>query len=156
MISWRTDATDYHDYLERMNTHTYELIDAALRHPHLTVDVWGPHWAGYDPTLPVSTNLKRRAWRVYRLEQAKREWTEAVRLYELDVAEREKRVEEKRWWSWADIRHRPVQKVEQVAMEADDERPVGPGEWVQPVWEVKDGDGECHESLKWDVAWTIS
>ncbi|WVQ79250.1 hypothetical protein IAT38_001346 [Cryptococcus sp. DSM 104549] len=63
--------TDYTDYLERMNTHTYEIVDAALRHPHLIVDVWGPGWAGYDRSIPLSANVRKRAHRLSQLEKSR-------------------------------------------------------------------------------------
>lgn len=57
-----TLLTDYHDYLERMNTHTYELVDAALRHPLIDVDVWGPKWKHWNASLSVAENVRRRSW----------------------------------------------------------------------------------------------
>ncbi|WVQ75041.1 hypothetical protein IAR50_004650 [Cryptococcus sp. DSM 104548] len=63
--------TDYKDYLERMNTHTYEIVDAALRHPGLIVDVWGPGWAGYDRSIPLSANIRKRSHRTSQLEKSK-------------------------------------------------------------------------------------
>ncbi|EJU06056.1 hypothetical protein DACRYDRAFT_73322 [Dacryopinax primogenitus] len=51
----------YHDYMERPNSVFYEIVDAARRHPGLEVaDVWGPGWADWDDTVPVSANLARR------------------------------------------------------------------------------------------------
>ena len=69
-----------------MNSHTYEIVDgeyalllrsltdmvvcaAALRIPHLKVDVWGPGWAGYDRHLSLSTNIRRRQCRLSELER---------------------------------------------------------------------------------------
>lgn len=46
-----------------MNTHTYEIIDAALRHPLVDVDVWGPKWKDWDPELTVAENIRRRGWK---------------------------------------------------------------------------------------------
>lgn len=45
-----------------MNTHTYEIVDAALRHPLVDVDVWGPKWKHWDPSLSVAENVRRRSW----------------------------------------------------------------------------------------------
>lgn len=60
---------DYHDYLERMNTHTYEIVDAAIRHPHIArLDVWGPKWRYWDASVPVSENIRRRMWWIWELE----------------------------------------------------------------------------------------
>ncbi|ORX35459.1 hypothetical protein BD324DRAFT_632928 [Kockovaella imperatae] len=66
--------TDYKDYLERMNSHTYEIVDAALRIPYLKVDVWGPGWAGYNRSLSVAANVRRRQCRLQQqaLSKAKR------------------------------------------------------------------------------------
>lgn len=86
-----------------MNSHTYEIIDgeyithafcsepdtpltAALRHPGLMIDVWGPHWTGYNLSLPLSVNVRRRAHRVQQLEISKKEW-EAEKV----ASERERR-----------------------------------------------------------------
>lgn len=61
--------TDYHDYLERMNTHTYEIVDAAIRHPHVSrLDVWGPKWRYWDPEAPLSENMRRRMWWMEEME----------------------------------------------------------------------------------------
>ncbi|CDZ97915.1 hypothetical protein [Phaffia rhodozyma] len=52
--------TDYLDYLDRMDTVIYELIDASLRHPGLVVDVWGPQWGEWDNTKTLSDNIHAR------------------------------------------------------------------------------------------------
>jgi hypothetical protein len=54
-----------------MNTHTYEIVDAALRLSNVTVDVWGPGWKGYDKSWPLSANIKRRQHRLHQLQQAR-------------------------------------------------------------------------------------
>ncbi|KAJ9112668.1 hypothetical protein QFC22_006170 [Naganishia vaughanmartiniae] len=60
---WWVCDIDYHDYLERMNTHTYEIVDAAIRHPDISrLDVWGPQWRYWDPTVALSENVRRRMW----------------------------------------------------------------------------------------------
>ncbi|KAJ9107158.1 hypothetical protein QFC19_002818 [Naganishia cerealis] len=70
--------TDYHDYLERMNTHTYEIVDAAIRHPDISrLDVWGPKWRYWDPTVALSENLRRRMWWLDELEMRKSRWQES-------------------------------------------------------------------------------
>ncbi|CAD6581519.1 MAG: hypothetical protein CYPHOPRED_001599 [Cyphobasidiales sp. Tagirdzhanova-0007] len=63
---------DFKDYLERMNSHSYELwavffvqsldswVDAAMRHPRVQSDVWGLGWAGWDESLTLSENLAAR------------------------------------------------------------------------------------------------
>lgn len=78
---------DYKDYLERMNTHTYEIVDAALRHPHLIVDVWGPGWAGYNKSIPLSANIRKRAHRVSQLEKSKNEFEKKQRKKRGNLAE---------------------------------------------------------------------
>ncbi|KAJ9119301.1 hypothetical protein QFC24_005772 [Naganishia onofrii] len=61
---------DYHDYLERMNTHTYEIVDAAIRHPGISrLDIWGPKWRYWDPTVALSENVRRRMWWLDELEK---------------------------------------------------------------------------------------
>jgi hypothetical protein len=53
-----------------MNTQTYELIDAAIRHPHVSLlDVWGPKWRYWDPSVAVSENMRRRMWWIRELEE---------------------------------------------------------------------------------------
>ncbi|KAJ9095307.1 hypothetical protein QFC21_005673 [Naganishia friedmannii] len=67
---WRISLQDYHDYLERMNTHTYEIVDAAIRHPDISrLDVWGPKWRYWDPTVALSENMRRRMWWLDELEK---------------------------------------------------------------------------------------
>lgn len=62
-------ALDYRDYLDRMNTHTYEIVDSLLRHPLVSkVDVWGPGWNGWDNDIDIGENVRRRMWRVWQLE----------------------------------------------------------------------------------------
>jgi len=53
-----------------MNTHTYEIVDAALRHPNAIVDVWGPGWKGYNKSEPLSINIKRRQNRIHQIESS--------------------------------------------------------------------------------------
>ena len=53
-----------------MNTHTYEIVDSALRHPLIEhVDVWGPKWSGWHPDLDIGENVRRRMWRIAELER---------------------------------------------------------------------------------------
>lgn len=70
-----------------MNTHTYEIVDAALRHPHLIVDVWGPGWAGYNKSIPLSANIRKRAHRVSQLEKSKVEFEKKQRKKRENLAE---------------------------------------------------------------------
>nr|XP_019009410.1 uncharacterized protein I206_06059 [Kwoniella pini CBS 10737]OCF48191.1 hypothetical protein I206_06059 [Kwoniella pini CBS 10737] len=86
--------TDYKDYLERMNTHTYEIVDAALRHPHLIVDVWGPGWEGYDRSIPLSANIRKRAHRIAQLENSKKEFIEKQEMKKTLAEPHEDEIEE--------------------------------------------------------------
>jgi hypothetical protein len=43
-----------------MNTATAELISAALAHPFIETDVWGPNWAGWTAERTISQNLAAR------------------------------------------------------------------------------------------------
>src|SRR4051794_3488719 len=36
---------------------------AAIRYPHIDVDIWGPKWKHWDPELTVSENVRRRGWK---------------------------------------------------------------------------------------------
>lgn len=79
--------TDFHDYLERMNTNTYEIIDAAIRHPQIDIDIWGPYWSGWDPTVPVSENVRRRSWKMIESD----EWVKGRQTRKWDWGEISKR-----------------------------------------------------------------
>lgn len=52
----------YADYLTRMNTYKYEIVDAAIKHPSIDAEVWGPSWDDYswDNSLSMSQNMKKR------------------------------------------------------------------------------------------------
>lgn len=103
-----------------MNTHTYEIIDAALRHPHIITDVWGPGWAGYDRSVPLSENVRRRAWRVAHLE-------ESQRAHERKKAE---------WWDYKMGNVKRKLRGERGA-KADKEKKAevsDPGDWQRPEW----------------------
>ncbi|GHJ89456.1 hypothetical protein NliqN6_5858 [Naganishia liquefaciens] len=103
--------TDYHDYLERMNTHTYEIVDAAIRHPHIArLDVWGPKWRYWDADVPVSENIRRRMWWIRELEarRAEREQhfaggnsTQGAEGNQLFAEEYMSREEMDGWWALA-------------------------------------------------------
>lgn len=105
-----------------MNTHTYEIVDAALRHPHVTVDVWGPGWAGYNRSVPLSENVRRRAWRIADLEASK--------------SAHERKKEE--WWNVTMGTYKKKLRGERGAkkeLEMARERGVSdPGEWERPGW----------------------
>ena len=57
-----------------MNTHTYEIVDAALRHSNAIVDVWGPGWKGYNSSEPLSVNIKRRQNRIHQIESSEADY----------------------------------------------------------------------------------
>lgn len=147
-----------------MNTHTYEIVDgkvmtlpksiiaeisiAALRHRHLQADVWGPGWAGYDITLPLSVNVRRRQHRLAQLERSQRDFERRVtEKSEAARKERERVIKwrkRRKWWSvWA-VRGRPTEHTQ-----VD----VAPEQWVKPDWEMQ-WDG-CSD-LRFDIVWTIS
>ena len=125
---------DYTDYLERMNTHTYEIVDAALRHPDILIDVWGPGWKGYDPALPLSVNVKRRQARLSQLERSRRENDDAV--------------EEKRRMGLVPEQNYPHASRRPDAPEAVDER-------QDPPWNELDDETICGDMI-FEAAWTIS
>lgn len=108
-----------------MNTHTYEIVDAALRHPNVIVDVWGPGWKGYDKAIPLSLNLKRRQYRIHQLEKSKED-------YELAVSRKKGGG---RWFG--------EQQEQDV------------GEWVEPEWTCTDEENECGEvkfDIVWTIS----
>ncbi|OWZ54426.1 hypothetical protein C349_03544 [Cryptococcus neoformans var. grubii Br795] len=118
--------TDYKDYLERMNTHTYEIVDAALRHPHLIVDVWGPGWAGYNKSIPLSANIRKRAHRVSQLEKSKNEFEKKQRKKRGNLAEgAEQEVWQRPAWldvvpdECSDVRYDVVLTISNIYKETD-------------------------------------
>ncbi|WWD20263.1 hypothetical protein CI109_104739 [Kwoniella shandongensis] len=141
--------TDYNDYLERMNTHTYEIVDAALRHPHLIVDVWGPGWAGYDRSIPLSANIRKRAHRIAQLESSKADF-EKIQREQADEKEKERKWREKREWlsRTFEVTRAPVRGDEVVMGEEEEER------WARPEWNEEVPE-ECSE-VRFDVVLTIS
>lgn len=95
-----------------MNTHTYEIIDAAIRHPHVArLDVWGPKWRYWDPDAPLSENMRRRMWWIDELETRKRiveerlrmmgNVTQSVEANQLVAEELMSREEMDAWWAAA-------------------------------------------------------
>ncbi len=118
---------DYKDYLERMNTHTYEIVDAALRHPNVIVDVWGPGWKGYNKSLPLSVNIKRRQNRVHQMEQSRKSY-EASRI-------------EKKGGSWFGTRMEDGEAF---------------GDWIEPEWIFGDEENAECGPIHFDAVLTIS
>ena len=112
-----------------MNTHTYEIVDAALRHPNVVTDVWGPGWKGYDRSIPLSENIKRRQQRVYQVEKSK-----------LDHQEATIKRKSGNWFGT-----RMEDKGEEI------------GEWVQPEWDLDNLNQttECGP-IHFDIVLTIS
>jgi len=114
-----------------MNTHTYEIVDAALRHPNAIVDVWGPGWKNYDRSVPLSVNLKRRQKRIQQIERSKAEYE----------AEKVRRLR-KGWYA----------RTEQAEME-----PWMQPEWEDIDGETTDsGEGDECGDVRFDIVWTIS
>jgi hypothetical protein len=72
------------------------LILAALRHPNIITDVWGPGWKGWDNGLTISGNAKRRARRIEQIERSKAEYEEQQRLRAMA---RQREVERKQAWA---------------------------------------------------------
>ena len=114
-----------------------------MRHPNTIVDVWGPGWAGWDRTLPLSVNVRRRAHRIAQLEASKRDWEEDQRRAELGRGKQAKR----EWWStFAETTRAPnapprMEEAEQAV-------------WEKPEWSTEDVQ-EC-SSTTFDLVWTIS
>ncbi|WWC92732.1 uncharacterized protein L201_007691 [Kwoniella dendrophila CBS 6074] len=142
--------TDYNDYLERMNTHTYEIVDAALRHPHLIVDVWGPGWEGYNRSIPLSHNVRNRQNRIARLEQSKEEFDQNQIQKTLEM-ENKLTIQKKREWI---SRRFEVTRSPQSESPVLDEGSIE-AEWAKPPWSNEYPD-ECNEQTKFDVVFTIS
>jgi hypothetical protein len=147
LVSETRLTKDYTDYLERMNTHTYEIVDAALRYPDVMVDVWGPGWKGYNRSVPLSENVRQRAWRIQQLEESKADWIRKRREREETAEKQRSRRERRQWWTWAEVA-RPPGMVETFDVEVLDDE-----EWEEPEWDV--GGKGCSD-VQWDVVWTIS
>ncbi|KAK4686530.1 hypothetical protein P7C73_g3598, partial [Tremellales sp. Uapishka_1] len=120
-----------------MNTHTYEIIDAAFRHPHITVDVWGPSWAGYNRSIPLSENVRRRAHRIAQLERSKEQW-ELEKWQKNEEREAIIEKERRRWWSSSKV----------------DVPPLGDSDWVAPEWDDT-LDAACGP-VQFEIVWTFS
>ncbi|BEJ14168.1 hypothetical protein CspHIS471_0313420 [Cutaneotrichosporon sp. HIS471] len=138
--------TAYDDYLQRMNTHTYEIVDAALRHPNVIVDVWGPGWAGYDWNVPLSVNVKRRANRIAQLETSRAEHTAAA-IRTRQAAARERWASERNNWFRMFAQAPPP--VTDMPNEESDFEPWTTPEWIERV-------DECNDAVRYDIVWTIS
>lgn len=148
---------DYEDYLSRMNTHTYEIIDAALRYPQLRVDVWGPGWKGYDSSLALSENVRRRAWRVHQLEEGKTAWEAQKEADEVD--RRLRKDEEAKKWKNRIRSHPAVQLLLKAVAPDQTDRPFFPQKDEIPKWMPSEDwaqpGREC-APVQWDIVWTIS
>jgi hypothetical protein len=132
-----------------MNTHTYEIVDAALRHPNVIVDVWGPGWKGYNQSIPLSRNVEMRARRISQLEQSEAVWKAAKRQAREDWEGQERRRERRARWGWADVARIPG------TVESFQAEPLHVGPWEVPEW--GEGDvGEGCSDVRWDIVWTMS
>ena len=159
------ERSAYTDYLERMNTHTYEIVDgkavvlayerylahtlvAALRHPHVQVDVWGPGWSGYNDLLPLSVNVRRRQHRLVQLVKARRDFEERIVLQHVEYAKKRRKRERWEWWtSWITRKRRlsPLELIKEAEESIE--------KWVDPEWE--DAPAICGDKC-FDLVWTIS
>ncbi|WWD04530.1 hypothetical protein V865_002600 [Kwoniella europaea PYCC6329] len=142
--------TDYNDYLERMNTHTYEIVDAALRHPQIIVDVWGPGWEGYDRSIPLSANIRKRAHRIAQLEQSKKDHEEQQNMRKVE-REREMQLKNKKEWysRRLEVTRSPTDEIAEAVEEGEEE------EWSKPAWYEETPEG-CNSDIKFDIVFTVS
>lgn len=122
------------------NSHADTAV-AALRHPHIITDVWGPGWRGYNRDLTLSVNVQRRARRIEQLERSKAAYEKQKRH---DARKRAK--EAKRRAKWAKWTFGLVDLV------VPEETQLGP--WQAPDWELEYEEG-CGP-VKWEAVWTIS
>jgi hypothetical protein len=140
-----------------MNTHTYELVDSALRHPLISrVDVWGPEWNGWDPEVDIGENVRRRMWRINEIdkvvERKKREGRKARSRSRAGEQVGGRQREEDDWAGiWKD-RDEQVRMEEQDAEETTVEDGVKMGKWLEAVGQVSEG---C-PAEGFDLVWTIS
>jgi hypothetical protein len=121
--------------------HGTTLILAALRHPNIITDVWGPGWKGWDNGLTISGNAKRRARRIEQIERSKAEYEEQQRLR---AQARQREVERKQAWAkW-------TLGMSRMVLPEEIEYPP----WQLPQW-LDDYDEGCGP-VKWEIVWTIS
>lgn len=138
-----------------MNTHTYEIVDSALRHPLISrVDVWGPGWNGWDPEVNIGENVRRRMWRVSEIDKVtKGKDTDERRARAGEqVVGRQREGDD---WSgiWKDWDHQV--RMEQQSSELEKstvEDGVKMGKWL----EVVEGVAEGCPAEGFDLVWTIS
>lgn len=138
-----------------MNTHTYEIVDSALRHPLISrVDVWGPGWNGWDPEVNIGENVRRRMWRVSEIDKVakKKEMDERRARAGEQVVGRQR--EDNDWAGiWKDSDHQV--RLEEQASEMEKstvEDGVKMGKWL----EVVEGVAEGCPAEGFDLVWTIS
>ena len=154
---------DYHDYLERMNTHTYEIVDSALRHPLIEdVDVWGPGWSGWHPDLDIGENVRRRMWRIAELERDVADRSRAEEEAASDEAKETRGTgiqrDEDDWAGvWASGRSHSGQSVVAGAAglggnESTIVEGVKMDKWIEAIGSVPEG---C-PAERFDLVWTIS
>lgn len=121
--------------------HRTETVTAALRHPYIITDVWGPGWKGYDPDLTLSVNVQRRARRIEQLERSEADYEKRIRL---DAKRRAKEVKRRaKWAKWT---------LGLVDLGLSEDVEVEP--WQAPDWELQYEEG-CGP-VKWEAVWTIS
>jgi len=116
-------------------------MPAALRHPNIITDVWGPGWKGWDNGLTISGNSACRARRIEQLERSKAEYEEQLRLRALA---RQKEVEKSQAWAkW-------TLGMSRMVLPEETDYPL----WQEPQWSEQYEEG-CGP-VKWEIVWTIS
>lgn len=136
-----------------MNTHTYEIVDSAFRHPLIArVDVWGPGWNGWDPDLDLGENVRRRMWRVSELDRVADERERKTRRAEQGQQVVGKQREEDNWAGMWKASDEHTHLEESNAEETTVEDGVKMGSWLEAIGSVPEG---C-PAQGFDLVWTIS
>ena len=130
----------YTSFRQWGNRNAYTLV-AALRHPNIITDVWGPGWKGYESDLTLSVNVQRRARRIEQLERSKAVYEKRKRQEARKRAKEAKR--RAKWAKWT---------LGLVKLVEPEEVQVGP--WQAPDWQLDYEEG-CGP-VKWEAVWTIS
>lgn len=118
-----------------------DLTIAAIRHPNLVTDVWGPGWKGWNNDYTMSVNVQRRARRIEQLERSKTDHAEQVRRHAL--AREKALARQAAWAKWT------------FGLIGDYLPDLGEvGAWKEPDW-LEDYGQDCG-SVRWEVVWTIS
>jgi len=109
-------------------------------------DVWGPNWAGYNRSIPLSANVKRRANRISQLEASQ------SRHAARQISKRREWEGRRRKRSWRRLIFAPGSEKQ----DGDEEEVFEEEEWERPEWALKeDEEDECGD-VGFDIVWTIS